>query len=116
MDLRLHVVVDTCEVQTLTDTLIGILEVVLTHEGHMHLMRGVALFLEEVVPRFHGRSLTHRNADLTHDSGIKTLLLHTHWHLIDRGHVLALHDALQIDITERRHLHAQMVIKVALRT
>ena len=82
----------------------------------MYLTRGVALLLEEIVPGFHGRSLTHWNADLTHDSGIKTLLLHTHWHLIDRGHVLALHDALQIDITERRHLHAQMVIKVALRT
>ena len=31
VQLGLHIVVDTCQVQTLADTLIGILQVVLTH-------------------------------------------------------------------------------------
>ena len=113
VDLRLHIVIDASQVQTLTDALVGILQVVFSHKGHMYLTRGVTLFVEEFAPGFHGRCLSHRDANLSHDGGIKSLLLHAHWHLVDRRHILALYHTLQIDITKRRHLHTQMVIKVA---
>ena len=116
VDIRLHIIIDTSEVQTLTDALIGILQVVFPHKCHLYLTRGVTLLVEEVAPGFHGWCLSHWDADLSHDGCIEPLLLHAHWHLVDGGHILALYHTLQIDITKRRHLHAQMVIKVALRT
>ena len=82
----------------------------------MYLALGITLLVQEVVPRFHGRGLAHRDAYLTHDGSIQSLFLHAHGYLVDARHVLTRYHALQIDITERRHLHAQRVVKVAFGT
>ena len=112
----LHIVIDACEVQTLADTLVGILQVVFAHERHMDLTVGFALLVEEVVPGSHGGCLANRNTYLAEDGCIEPLALHAHRHLVDGGHILALHHALEIDITKRRHLHAQGIVEVALST
>ena len=100
MDLGLHIIIYTCQIQTLADALIGILEVVFAHQSDVDLTSGVALFVEEVVPGFHGWCLTHRDADLSHNGSVEALLLHAYGHLVDRGHILALHYAFEVDITK----------------
>ena len=114
MQSHFHIIIYTCQVQALPNTLIRILQVVFTHQSDVHLTGGTVLLVEEVMPRFHSRSLTHRNTNLPHDGSIKSLSLHTDRHLIDAGHILALHHTFQIDITERGYLHAQRVIQMAL--
>ena len=116
MNLRLHVVVDTSQIQTFTDALVGILQVVFPHQSDVNLTGGMSLFVKEVVPRLHGWRFSYWYAYLAHNGRIESLLLHTHRHFIDAGHILALHHALQIDITKRCHLHAHRVIKVAFGT
>ena len=69
---------------------------------------------QKVVPWFHGRCLPNGNAYLPQDGRIESLPLHVHRYLVDAGHILALHHALQIDITERCHLQAHRVAEVAL--
>ena len=115
MNLGLHVVVDASQVQTLADALVGILQVVLAHQCNVHLTGSLALLVQKVVPGLHGRCLTYRYARLAQDGSIQSLLLHAHRHLVDARHVLALHHTLQVDIAERGHLHAQVVVQVALR-
>ena len=110
---NLHVVVDACQVQTFADALVCILQVVLTHQADMYLACCLALLVKEVVPGFHGWRLTNGYTYLPQDGSVQSLLLHVYRHLVDAWHIFALHHALQIDITERSHLHAQMVIKVA---
>ena len=108
-----HVVVDTSQVQTLPNAFVGILQVVLTHQRHMHLAGGVALFVKEVAPRFHFRHFSYRDSYFAQNSSIEALPLHAHRHLIDAGHILTLHHALKVNITKRRHLHAQGIVEVA---
>ena len=55
VDLRLHIIIYTSQVQTLANALIGILQVVLANETDVYLLRGIALLVEEVVPGFHRR-------------------------------------------------------------
>ncbi len=43
MNLSLHIVVDACPIQTLTDALLGILQVVFAHETDMPLALRIAL-------------------------------------------------------------------------
>ena len=81
----------------------------------MYLTGGVALFVQEVVPRSHGGSLANRYTYLTHNGCVESLFLHVHRHLVDAGHILALHYAFQINITKRCHLHAQGIVEVAFR-
>ena len=90
VDLCFYIIIYTSQVQTLTDTLIRILQVVLANQSDVHLLRGIALLVEEVVPGLHRRCLAHGDANLTQDGGIQSLMLHAHGHLIDRGHILTL--------------------------
>ena len=53
LDLHLHVIVDACQVQTLTDTLVSILQVVLAHQSDVDHLGGFALLVEEGVPCSH---------------------------------------------------------------
>ena len=80
----------------------------------MNLTGGVALFVEEVVPRLHGGCLSHRDTNLAQNGRIKTLSLHAHRNLVDTRHILALDHTFKVYITERRHLHAQGIVEVAL--
>ena len=79
----------------------------------MHFAGGVALFFKKRMPGSHCRCLAHRDSNLAHDGSIESLALHADRHLVDAGHVLTLNDALQVYITERCHLHAHCIIKVA---
>ena len=114
VDLCFYIIIYTSQVQTLTDTLIRILQVVLANQSDVHLLRGIALLVEEVVPGLHRRCLAHGDANLTQDGGIQSLMLHAHGHLIDRGHILTLHHALQVHVTERCHLHPHAVVQMTL--
>ena len=116
VDPHLHAIIDTGKGQAFPDALVSILQVVFAHEGHVHLTGGILLFLQEVVPGSHCGSLAHGNADFPEDGGVEPLPLHIHGHLVDAGQVLALHDALEIDIAERGHLHPQGVVEMALGT
>ena len=116
MNAHLHIVVDAGQVETLADALVGILQVVFAHQSHMYLALGIALLVEEVVPRLHRWRLANRNANLAKDGCVESLFLHTHRHLVDAGHVLALHHTLQVDITEGGHLQAYRVAEVAFST
>ena len=82
----------------------------------MYLTRGMTLLVEEVVPGLHGRRFSYWDAYLPQDSSIQSLLLHADRHLVDARHVFALHHALQVYITKRCHLHAQVVIQMTLGT
>ena len=116
MNLCLYIIIYTSQVQALANALVSILQVVLADETDVHFSGGIALLLEKIVPRFHGRRFAHGDAYFAQDGGIKALSLHVHRHLIDAGHIFALHHALQIDITERCHLQAHRVVKVAFCT
>ena len=107
VQLGFHIVIDSCKVQTLTNTLIGILQVVFPHQSDMNHASGIALFVKEIMPRFHLGRLPYRNTYLAQNGSIKSLALHTHRHIIDARHIFALHHTFQIDITERRHLQSQ---------
>ena len=50
MDLCLHVIVDACQVQTLADALVSVLQVVFAHQCNVHFAGSAALLVEEVVP------------------------------------------------------------------
>ena len=116
VQLGLHIVVDTSQIQALADALVGILEVVLTNKTDVHLAGSVALLVQEVVPGLHGRCLAYGDANLTHDGSIKALLLHADGYLVDAGHILALHHTFKVHITERSHLHTHAVVEVAFGT
>ena len=61
MNAHLHIVVDAGQVETLADALVGILQGVFAHQSHMYLALGIALLVEEVVPRLHGRCHSRRS-------------------------------------------------------
>ena len=65
VQLRLYIVIDTCQIQTLTDTLVGILQVVFTYQSDVYLLLGITLLVEEVVPGLHGGCLAYGNTNLT---------------------------------------------------
>ena len=114
MQLGLHIIIDTCQVQALANALVGILQVVLTYQSDVYLACGVALLGQEGVPALHGWCLAHGYTYLTHDGSVESLLLHAHWHLVDAWHILALHHALQVDVAERCHLHSHRVVQMSL--
>ena len=116
VNLRLYIIIYACQVQTLAYRLVGVLQVVLAHQSDVYLALGVALLVQEVVPGLHGRRLSHGDANLAQDGRVESLSLHAHRYLVDARHVLALYDALQVDITERRHLQAHRVVEVAFRS
>ena len=113
MNFCFYIVVDASQIQALANALVGILQVVLAHQPDVNLAGGVALLFKERMPGSHRRRLAHRDSNLAHDGSIESLALHTDWHFVDAGHVLTLNDALQVYITERCHLHAHCIIKVA---
>ena len=113
VEFYFHIVINTCEVQTFPDALVGILQVILPDQPNMHFTHGVTLFVKEVMPRLHSRCFTNRNTGLAQYSCIKSLTLHADWHLIDTGHILTLHHTLKIHITERGNLHTQGIVKMS---
>ena len=113
VEFYFHIVIDTCEVQTFPDALVGILQVILPNQSNMHFTHCVTLFVKEVMPRFHSRCFTYWNAGLAQYRCIKPLTLHADRHLIDTGHILTLHHTLEIHITERGNLHTQGIVKMS---
>ncbi len=113
VNLCLHAIVDACQVQTLADTLVGILQVVLADQADVDFTCSTTPVVEKVAPRFHGRSLADGYAYLTQDGSIESLPLHTHRYFVDACHVFTLHYAFQADIAERSHLQTQCVVEVA---
>ena len=113
MNLCLHVIVNTSQIEALANALVSILQIILTHKSDMNLACSHALLFKKVVPRFHSRCLAYRDSYLAQNGGVKSLPLHAHGHLVNAGHVFALHHAFQINITERSHLQAQGVVEVA---
>ena len=111
-----HIIVDASQVQALADALVGILKVVLANQADVYLAGGITLLVQEVVPGLHGRCLAYGDANLTHDGSIQSLALHAHGNLVDAGHILALHHAFKVHITERSHLHTHAVVEVAFRS
>ena len=79
----------------------------------MHFTSGIALLVEEIVPRLHGRSFAHRDANLAHDGCIESLTLHADGHLVDAGHIFALHHTFKVHVAEGGHFHAHSIVEVA---
>ena len=113
VDPDFHIIIDTCQAQALAYALVGILQIIFTNKGDLHLPGCSLLFIQEIVPGFHCRCLADRDADLPHDRGIESLALHIHRNFVNTWHILALDDALQVDIAEGCHLHAQCVVEMA---
>ena len=53
MQSHFHIIIYTCQVQALPNTLIRILQVVFAHQSDVHLTGGTALLVEECVPGSH---------------------------------------------------------------
>ena len=81
----------------------------------MHFLGGLGAAVEERLPRTQGRTLSDRLMTLAQDGFVEPLILHGHGHLVDARQVLALHDAVEIDVAEVGHLLANALVEVLLR-
>ena len=102
--------------QTLADTLVGILQVVFSHQADTHYFRGRTAQLQEMVPGTQHRRLPHRDTHLAKNSGIEPLTLHVNRNLIDTGQVLTLDDTLQGHIAEAGHFQSYGVVQMQFRS
>ena len=108
------VVVGTSLREALADTLVGILQVILSDESDVYFLCSVLAALEEGTPGTESRFLADGLTNLAQDGRVEALVLHVHRHLIDAGQVFALDDAVEIDVTESSHLFANLVRQMLL--
>ena len=100
MQFCFHIIIYASQIKTLADALICILQVVFPDQSDMYLVLGIALLGKEVVPGFHGRCLTDRDSNLSHDGSIQSLVLHVYRYLIDAWHILALYHTFKVNVTK----------------
>ena len=81
----------------------------------MYLFRRLALPVEEISPRTEGRLGPHLLTALAQDGCVEPLVQHIDRHVVDARQVFALHNAVEIDVAEGRHLLADVVLEMLLR-
>ena len=64
MKIYLHSIVYACQIKAFTNTLVGILQVILPDKADVNDLPGTTLPVEEVMPGLHGRFTFCRNAHL----------------------------------------------------
>ena len=111
---RLVVVVRAGLRETLADALVGILQVVLSDESDLHLLRGLLPAVEEILPRSQCRTLANFHSELLQDGLVQSLVLHVDGHLVDAGQVFALYDAVLLDVAEACHLLQDVLAQMLL--
>ena len=105
VQLEAAVMIGTGMQQTLVDALVGILQRhILAHQADAHLLGSALELGKEFIPLLHvGLAIT-LDARLLEDNVVKSLLMHLEGHLIDGGHIQALHDSVGAHVTELGHL------------
>ena len=98
------VVVGTGMRETLADTLVCILQVVLAYETDVYHLCSLVSAVEECLPRTQRRCFADRLAHLAEDGGVEALVLHVYRHLVDARKVFALNHAVQVYVTETCYL------------
>ena len=90
--------------ETLADTLVCILQVVLAYETDVYHLCSLVSAVEECLPRTQRRCFADRLAHLAEDGGVEALVLHVYRHLVDARKVFALNHAVQVYVTETCYL------------
>ena len=105
VEFEATVVVGAGVQQALVDALVGILQRdILAHQADAHFLFGALELGKEFVPLRQVRLSLTADARLLEDDVVQSLLVHHQRHLIDGGHVEALHHGVGTDVAELRHL------------
>ena len=93
--------------QALVDALVGVLQRdILAHQADAHLLGRALEFGQKLVPLLHVGLALDLEAGLLQDDVVQALLVHLQGHLIDGGHVQALHHGIGAHVAELGHLFA----------
>ena len=100
--LHLAVVVGTCLREGFADGFVGILQVVLTHQGNVEWRSAFCLVaaFQEGTPRAKSRSVAYWKIHFAQDGGVELLSLHQDGYFVDSGGINALYYSLFIHVAE----------------
>ena len=111
MATHLAVIVNTSLLKCLNDGFISILQIILTHQTDVQFFCGIVATIEEGAPRAKTWCFTNGHTQLFKNHAVNALILHTHRHLINGGHIRTLEHGIGTHITEVCHLLAKSSIE-----